>query len=93
MRESDRDYFARRALEEREAAERASSEPARISYAQLAERYSEVAKALEAAADGGGRGVNRAIVSRVSIDAQRKAAANTPSTAGAAGSEVAPDET
>ena len=51
MRETDWDYFSRRALEERQAAERAASETARTSHAQLAERYSEVAKALEAAGD------------------------------------------
>lgn len=53
MRESDRDYFARRALEEREAAERASSEAAQRCHAQLAEHYEVAAKEFEAAEDQG----------------------------------------
>ena len=75
MREPDHIYFARRALEERHAAERASSEPARRSHLQLAERYARVAQALEAAGDRGEGCVNWAIVSRISIDAERGAAA------------------
>lgn len=38
MAEIDRDYFVRRALEERRAAERASSEAAQRSHLQLAEQ-------------------------------------------------------
>ena len=83
MREPDHVYFARRALEERHAAERASSEPARRSHLQLAERYARVAQALEASDDRGERGVNWAIVSRISIDAER-GTASKPSAADAA---------
>ena len=71
MRESDRDYFMRRAQEEREAAIRAASEAARRSHVQLAERYAKAALALEAAGDRDEDGVNWAVVSRVSIDAER----------------------
>jgi hypothetical protein len=87
MRESDRDYFARRAFEERQAAERASFGPARASHAKLAERYLEVATALEAA--GESDGVNWAVVSRVSIEAERRSAASAPSPAAA---EAVPDK-
>lgn len=49
MPETDREYFARRALEERRAAERASSEAAQRSHIQLAEQYEKAAQELEAA--------------------------------------------
>ena len=78
MRESDQVYFARRALEERHAAGRASSEPARRSHTELAERYARVAQALEAAGDQDEGGVDWAIVSRISIDAEREAASTHP---------------
>lgn len=71
MRESDRIYFARRAREERDAAERAASPEARESHARLAERYADVAAALENAGDDAGPAVTNMIVSRVSIDAER----------------------
>lgn len=74
MREPDHIYFARRALEERLAAEQASSEPARRAHRQLGERYARVAQALEAAGDQDAGGVNWAIVSRISIDAESDAA-------------------
>ena len=51
MPETDRDYFARRALEERRAAEQASSEPAQRSHMQLAEHYEKAAQEFEAAGD------------------------------------------
>lgn len=73
MPESDRDYFARRAREERAAAARAASEEARASHAGLAERYADLAGAFEAAGDDIGDGGRRAIIARVSIDAERKA--------------------
>ena len=44
MAQSDHDYFMRRAVEEREAAERAMHEEARRSHSELARRY-EVAAA------------------------------------------------
>ena len=51
MPESDRDYFVRRALEERRAAERASTEAAQRTHMQLAEHYEKAAQELEAAGD------------------------------------------
>lgn len=72
MPESDRDYFARRAREERAAATRAASEDARASHADLAEPYAELASALEAAGEDIGDGARSAIISRVSIDAERR---------------------
>ena len=51
MRESDHIHFARRALEERRAAERASSEAAQRSHMQLAEHYEKAAQEFEAAGD------------------------------------------
>ena len=45
MRESDHDYFRRRALEERSAAERASDPVAQRAHLELAGRYDEVAEA------------------------------------------------
>ena len=78
MREPDHIYFARRALEERDAAERVSSEPARRSHTEIAERYARVAQALEAAGGQDEGGVDWAIVSRISIDAEREAASARP---------------
>ena len=75
MQETNRDYFARRAREERQAAERAASDSARLAHAGLAERYAKLAEALEAAGDDGESGVNWAVVSRVSLDAERRPAA------------------
>ena len=49
MPETDHDYIARRALEEREAAARATSEPAQRSHKQLAERYAKAAEDAESA--------------------------------------------
>lgn len=49
MRESDYDYFLRRAGEEREAAEHAADGNARRSHLELAQRY-EVAAAATAGA-------------------------------------------
>jgi len=72
MREPDRIYFARRAREESEAAERAASPEARATHAQLAERYADVAEALKKAGDDAGPLVTNRIVSRVSIDAERR---------------------
>lgn len=51
MAETDRNYFVRRALEERRAAELASSEAAQQSHMQLAEHYEKAAQELEAAGD------------------------------------------
>lgn len=51
MPETDRNYFVRRALEERQAAKQASTEPAKRSHMQLAEHYEKAAKGFEAAAD------------------------------------------
>lgn len=63
MRESDTDYFLRRAGEEREAAERAADDYARKSHLELAQRY-EVAAAATAGAPvvqlrTGGRAASR----------------------------------
>lgn len=82
MQETDHDYFTRRAREEHAAAGRAACEEARESHAQLARRYSNVAAALDAAGDDAGDGARRAIISRVSIYAERKAETSTsPATA------------
>lgn len=77
MSETDRDYFARRADEERRAAERAGSPEARSSHALLAARYADVAAALEEAGERADETTRRAIISRVSIEAERKTAAST----------------
>lgn len=45
MRQSDHDYFKRRALEERTAAERAEAPEARRSHLELAHRYEAAAAA------------------------------------------------
>ncbi|NUQ19193.1 MAG: hypothetical protein HOP95_12250 [Sphingomonas sp.] len=45
MQQSDHDYFARRAREERVAAERADSAEARRSHLELAHRYEAAAAA------------------------------------------------
>lgn len=77
MQESDCDYLTRRAREERDAAARAASEKARDIHARLAERYTDAAAALNAADDGADNNAGRAIISRVSIDAERKASPST----------------
>ena len=45
MRQSDQQYFTRRALEERAAADRAGSPEARRSHLELAHRYETAAAA------------------------------------------------
>ena len=45
--ESDHDYFARRAREERSAADRASTVAAQLSHLELAERYEDLVAAVE----------------------------------------------
>jgi hypothetical protein len=51
MSESDFEYFERRALEERVAADRAVHSSARQSHLELASRYSEMAQATRIPAD------------------------------------------
>jgi hypothetical protein len=46
MRESDHDYFGRRAAEEREAAGRASDPLAKRAHLELAQRYDEIVAAI-----------------------------------------------
>ena len=46
MRESDHDYFMRRAAEERAAADRAQNGQARRSHIELAQRYEVAAAAM-----------------------------------------------
>ena len=76
MAETDRDYFERRARAERGAASRAGSEEARASHSLLAERFAEVAAALDQAGEQADAGARRAIIARVSIDAERRAASS-----------------
>ena len=78
MPETDRDYFARRADEERRPAARAGSDEARSSHALLAQRFADVAAALEEAGEQADEGTRRAIIARVSIEAERKAASPAP---------------
>jgi hypothetical protein len=47
MRESDATYFRRRAGEERAAAAKASSDEARYAHLEMAQRYAELARAIE----------------------------------------------
>jgi hypothetical protein len=51
MSESDFEYFERRAIEERAAADRAAHLSARQSHLELASRYSEMAKATRIPAE------------------------------------------
>lgn len=90
---SDRDYFTRRAREERGAAARAGSEEARAPHALLAERYADVAAALEEAGEQADAGARRAIISRVSIDAERKSATLTSPAADAPVPPIPPADT
>jgi len=46
--EDDVNYFRRRAAEERAAADRAASQSARDAHIGLAERYDELARAIDA---------------------------------------------
>jgi pyridoxine/pyridoxamine 5'-phosphate oxidase len=46
--EADHEYFARRAREERTGAEAAGSSEARAAHLELAERYDDLARAIEA---------------------------------------------
>ena len=46
--ESDVEYFSRRAVEERRAAMKAAHPDARSAHLQMAERYAELAGAIEA---------------------------------------------
>ena len=78
MRATDRAYFEQRAREEREAASRAASEDARTAHALLAQWYEDLAGALETAGEDADEGRRRAIIARVSIDAQRRKAGWTP---------------
>lgn len=48
MAEADHIYFARRGAEERQAAQRASTAQGRKSHEELAVRYEDVARSLEA---------------------------------------------
>jgi hypothetical protein len=51
MSESDFEYFERRAMEERAAADRAAHSSARQSHLELALRYDEMVKATKIPAD------------------------------------------
>jgi hypothetical protein len=51
MSESDFEYFERRAMEERAAADRAAHSSARQSHLELALRYDEMVKATRIPAD------------------------------------------